>query len=104
MITQGYLARHSQGRSGMADPALLDVAQDYALKLLSDVRWFTLNRRHPGGVNVAMRENDATVLAVSHLREVGHKRLAHLAGPERIDTADRRVAGYKARSATPVGP
>ena len=32
MITQGYLARHFQGRSGMRDPALLDVAQDYALK------------------------------------------------------------------------
>ena len=36
MITQGYLARHFQGRSGMRDPALLDVAQDYALKYLHD--------------------------------------------------------------------
>ncbi len=36
MITQGYLARHSRGRSGIADPALLDVAQDYALKHLYD--------------------------------------------------------------------
>jgi hypothetical protein len=32
MITQGYLSRHFQGRRGMADAALLDVAQDYALK------------------------------------------------------------------------
>jgi hypothetical protein len=36
MITQGYLARHFQGRSGMRDPALLDVAQDYTLKYLHD--------------------------------------------------------------------
>jgi len=27
MTTEGYLARHFQGRSGMRDPALLDVAQ-----------------------------------------------------------------------------
>jgi hypothetical protein len=32
MITQGYLSRHFQGRRGMADAALLDVAQDYLLK------------------------------------------------------------------------
>jgi hypothetical protein len=29
MITQGYLTRHFQGKSGMADAAMLDVAQDY---------------------------------------------------------------------------
>ncbi|MDZ7733750.1 MAG: nucleotidyl transferase AbiEii/AbiGii toxin family protein [Acidimicrobiia bacterium] len=31
MITEGFLARHHMGRRGMAGPALLDVAQDYAL-------------------------------------------------------------------------
>lgn len=31
MITEGFLARHHMGRAGMAAPALLDVAQDYAL-------------------------------------------------------------------------
>ena len=31
MITEGYLAQHHMGRRGMAGPALLDVAQDYAL-------------------------------------------------------------------------
>ena len=42
MITQGYLSRHFQGRSGMADPALLDVAKDYALKLLHEQGVFDL--------------------------------------------------------------
>lgn len=34
MITEGFLARHHMGRAGMAAPALLDVAQDYALHYL----------------------------------------------------------------------
>lgn len=34
MITEGYLARHHMGRAGMMGPALLDVAQDYALQYL----------------------------------------------------------------------
>jgi predicted nucleotidyltransferase component of viral defense system len=45
MITQGYLARHFQGRGGMRDPALLDVAQDYALKYLDDQGAFELGAR-----------------------------------------------------------
>ncbi|MGO9874212.1 MAG: nucleotidyl transferase AbiEii/AbiGii toxin family protein [Acidimicrobiia bacterium] len=36
MITAGYLALHSQGRRGGNDVALLDVCQDYALKVLHD--------------------------------------------------------------------
>lgn len=52
MITQGYLARHFQGRSGMADPALLDVAQDYALKLLHDEGTFDLGVVLKGGTSL----------------------------------------------------
>lgn len=52
MITQGYLARHFQGRSGMADPALLDVAQDYALKLLHDEGVFDLDVVLKGGTSL----------------------------------------------------
>lgn len=49
MITQGYLARHFQGKSGMADAALLDVAQDYALKFLHDQGLFDLGAVLKGG-------------------------------------------------------
>ncbi len=52
MITQGYLARHFQGRRGMADPALLDVAQDYALKLLYDQGIFDLGVVLKGGTSL----------------------------------------------------
>ena len=49
MITEGYLARHYQGRSGGRDPALLDVAQDYALKVLHDEGLFDLGLAFKGG-------------------------------------------------------
>src|SRR5579875_190853 len=52
MITQGYLARHFQGRSGMRDPALLDVAQDYALKHLHDQGAFELGIVLKGGTSL----------------------------------------------------
>jgi len=52
MITQGYLARHFQGRSGMAGPALLDVAQDYALKYLHDEGVFDLGIVLKGGTSL----------------------------------------------------
>lgn len=52
MITQGYLSRHFQGRSGMADAALLDVAQDYALKHLHDAGVFDLGVVLKGGTSL----------------------------------------------------
>jgi predicted nucleotidyltransferase component of viral defense system len=52
MITQGYLSRHFQGKSGMADAALLDVAQDYALKFLHDQGIFDLGVVLKGGTSL----------------------------------------------------
>jgi predicted nucleotidyltransferase component of viral defense system len=52
MITQGYLSRHFQGKSGMADAALLDVAQDYALKFLHDQGIFELGAVLKGGTSL----------------------------------------------------
>jgi len=52
MITQGYLSRHFQGRSGMADAALLDVAQDYTLKYLHDEGIFDLGVVLKGGTSL----------------------------------------------------
>lgn len=49
VITEGYLARHYQGRKGGRDPALLDVAQDYALKALQDEGLFDLGLTFKGG-------------------------------------------------------
>jgi predicted nucleotidyltransferase component of viral defense system len=52
MITEGYLSRHFLGRRGMAGPALLDVAQDYALKFLHDEGVFELGAVLKGGTSL----------------------------------------------------
>jgi DNA-binding LacI/PurR family transcriptional regulator len=64
-----------------------------------------VNRRMPGGHNVSMLEEDAGRLAARHLLELGHRRIGHLAGPEDIDTARRRVTGFlEATAAAGVEP
>lgn len=52
MITEGYLARHQMGRSGMRGPALLDVAQDYALQYLYREGVFDLGVVLKGGTSL----------------------------------------------------
>lgn len=52
MITQGYLSRHFAGHRGMADAALLDVAQDYALELLHEQGLFELGAVLKGGTSL----------------------------------------------------
>lgn len=52
MITAGYLARHHMGRRGMAGPALLDVAQDYALYHLHTQGLFELGIVLKGGTSL----------------------------------------------------
>jgi LacI family transcriptional regulator len=45
-----------------------------------------------------MREEDAGALAASHLLELGHERLGHVAGLLEIDTARRRCEGFRAEA------
>jgi LacI family transcriptional regulator len=55
-----------------------------------------VNRRQPGlGVNVSLDDEAGTAMAVSHLAALGHRRIAHIAGPPDADTARRRLAGYR---------
>jgi len=60
------------------------------------VPWMLLNRRIPGLTrHVTLDDERAAALAVEHLVELGHRRIAHLAGPPDADTAQRRRAGYE---------
>lgn len=49
MITEGYLAQHYRGRHGGRDPALLDIIQDYALKVIADADLFEMGLVFKGG-------------------------------------------------------
>lgn len=48
-ITEGHLARHYQGLSGGRDAALLDIAQDHALRILHDAGLFEAGLVFKGG-------------------------------------------------------
>jgi len=52
MITEGFLARHATGQRGMKGPALLDVAQDYALAFLHGQGLFELGAVLKGGTSL----------------------------------------------------
>lgn len=62
-----------------------------------DLPWLLLNRRTPSSRRYLVLDDErAAALAVEHLVGLGHRRIAHLAGPPQADTAARRQAGYAA--------
>jgi LacI family transcriptional regulator len=66
-----------------------------------------VNRRHSeSGRNVSMGDEDAGRMAASFLLDLGHRELGLLAGPQDLDTAQRRAAGFvsvvEAAGLTPV--
>lgn len=53
MITEGYLARHYQGRRGGRGPAVIDIAQDHLFHLLAQEGFFDL------GIGIAIKGGTA---------------------------------------------
>jgi len=59
------------------------------------VPWLFLNRRSPHRPRyVVLDDVGAARIAVGHLLQLGHERIAHISGPPTADTARRRKAGY----------
>jgi len=57
--------------------------------------WLLVNRRIEGSRRYVILDDErGSRLAVEHLIALGHRSIAHLAGPETADTARRRRAGY----------
>ena len=56
----------------------------------------SVNQRIDGVDRTILADDEgASRIAVKHLYELGHRHIAHLRGPERSDTAKRRLAGYR---------
>lgn len=59
--------------------------------------WLMLNRRSQETERYLILDDErAAEMAVEYLVQLGHKRIAHLAGPDFADTAHRRRNGYLA--------
>jgi predicted nucleotidyltransferase component of viral defense system len=52
VITEGYLARHYQGRRGGRGAAIIDIAQDHVLYLLAREGFFDLGVALKGGTAI----------------------------------------------------
>ncbi len=95
---EAYLKLLGQGRVDgllLAGEALSADAQR-ALSV-AGIPHLLLNRRMRGSHRyVTLDDERAAGMAVEHLVELGHERIAHLAGPSGADTARRRKAGYLA--------
>ncbi|MER7504474.1 LacI family DNA-binding transcriptional regulator [Nonomuraea pusilla] len=94
----GYMDRLGQGRidglllAGAGGDAGLIAQLDAA-----GIPWIMLNHRSRSARRyVVLDDERAAALAVEHLVRLGHRRIAHLAGPSGADTATRRSAGYSA--------
>ena len=86
--------------SGRVDGLLLaDTETDAALGAPPypiKVPFLLVNRRVPGVDRyIVLDDETAADMAVSHLVELGHTRIGHIAGPWSADTAGRRAAGYR---------
>jgi LacI family transcriptional regulator len=60
------------------------------------IPWLLVNRRIQGARRwVVLDDQRAAQIAVEHLVELGHERIAHISGPRIADTARRRLSGYR---------
>ena len=60
-----------------------------------------VNRREPCGIpSVTVDDEAGGTLATQYLISLGHRRIAHVAGPQNADTARRRLRGYASALAT----
>jgi DNA-binding LacI/PurR family transcriptional regulator len=56
-----------------------------------------VNRRSSGvGGSVVMNDARGAEVAIDHFFGLGHRKLAHIAGPADLDTGRRRLAGFRA--------
>lgn len=93
---QNYLDLLGQGRVDgilLAGGVISDAEQ--ATMSALGLPWLSVNRRGPKSRrHVVLADDIAAKIAVEHLLELGHTRIAHVAGPAAADTARRRRAGY----------
>jgi LacI family transcriptional regulator len=94
---RGFAQYVEQLGTGRVDGLLL-AAPGASEELLNrlDLPWLCVNRMGPGRRRYVILDDErASRLAVRHLAELGHTRLAHICGPRDSDSAGRRRRGYR---------
>jgi len=92
-----YLAWLQEGRFDGLIIATARVEDSIIADLISSGLPFVLVNRREASTNMHVSIDDAAGarIAVNHLAGLGHRRIAHLAGPLMYDTSLRRLKGYQ---------
>lgn len=92
-----YLAWLQDGRFDGLIVATALVQDSIIADLVASGQPFVLVNRREASTNMHVTVDDASGarIAVKHLLELGHRRIAHLAGPLMYDTSLRRLQGYR---------
>jgi LacI family transcriptional regulator len=85
---------------GRVDGVLVLVAsiRDPTVKRVAETGFplVLVNRRSNGVAgSVVMDDAQGSDVAVGHFHDLGHRRMAHIAGPANLDTGRRRLAGFR---------
>jgi LacI family transcriptional regulator len=92
-----YIAWLQEGRFDGLIIATTRVDDSIIEDLIESGRPFVLVNRRETSTNLHITVDDAAGarIAIKHLVELGHRRIAHLAGPLMFDTSLRRLQGYR---------
>ena len=92
-----YLAWLQEGRFDGLIIATARLEDSIVEDLIESGRPFVLANRRGSSTNTHVSIDDAAGarMATRHLVELGHRRIAHLAGPLNFDTSLRRLQGYR---------
>src|SRR3990172_9493660 len=73
------------------------VTDEFVRELRKEGLPFVILARRVRGVGPSVSLDDALGMriAVEHLTEFGHRRIAYVAGPAHVDPASRRLAGFR---------
>lgn len=96
-----YIDLLTQGRvDGLLVAGAETMSAEMTLLNSLNLPWLLLNRRFAQSHRYVILDDErAGWIAVEHLVALGHRRIAHLAGPSYADTGQRRRAGYIAAMA-----
>ncbi len=99
VVIRGSVNDRLRDLEGRVDGLLVAAATSdvlYRHELFGGLPAVLVNRQEPGEIaSVVVDDEAGSALAGAHLISLGHREIGHVAGPQNVDTARRRLAGYR---------
>lgn len=100
--SHGDMTQETRQFSALLDHApagivLIPSSDEIAIQPPEDLRLAILDRPLPGMSAIALDQQRSSALAADYLFELGHRKIAYIAGPRNIKAAIERVVGFSSR-------